>query len=102
MLQTKHVVFDKLKTTIYDFTDVGDILPMHWHRPENTHITVVARGSFQVKGNGWEKKVSSGDVIDWPAYQQHEFIALEDNSRIVNIVKGSGEATNEYGDPPKQ
>ena len=26
-------------------------------------------------------------VIDSPANQSHEFIALEDNSRIVNIIK---------------
>jgi hypothetical protein len=30
---------------------------------------------------------SAGAVIDFPIDQSHEFIALEDNSRIVNIIK---------------
>jgi len=27
-------------------------------------------------------------VADWKPNDPHEFVALEDNSRIVNIVKG--------------
>ena len=102
MLEMKPFVLGNLKGTIYDFPFANDILPMHWHRPESTHITIVARGSFTAKGGAWSKNVSAGDVVDWQAYQQHEFIALEPNSRLVNIAKGSGEAINEYGDPPKQ
>jgi hypothetical protein len=30
----------------------------------------------------------AGDVIDWKVGQRHELIALEPNSRFVNIVKG--------------
>jgi hypothetical protein len=29
----------------------------------------------------------SGAVIDFAPYQEHEFVALEDNTRIVNITK---------------
>jgi hypothetical protein len=29
----------------------------------------------------------AGDVLDWKPGQAHEFIALEPNSRFVNIVK---------------
>jgi quercetin dioxygenase-like cupin family protein len=90
-----------LKGNIYHFEFKDDVLPMHWHMPENVHITIVSKGSFIAKGPSWEKTVSAGDVIDWQPYQLHEFIALEDNSRIVNIVKGSGESTSEYGDLPK-
>jgi quercetin dioxygenase-like cupin family protein len=101
-LLNKPLNMGNLRGTIYDFEEVGDVLPMHWHRPENTHITIVAKGSFMVKGVTWEKTLVAGNVVDWPAYQQHEFVALEDNSRLVNISKGSGETINEYGDPPKQ
>lgn len=31
---------------------------------------------------------TAGNVVDWPAHQAHEFIALEPGSRLVNIVKG--------------
>jgi quercetin dioxygenase-like cupin family protein len=102
-LLTKPVTFGNLKGTVYDFEVKGDVLPMHWHAPENTHISIVGRGSFKAHGpeGTWEKTLNTGDVVDWQAYQQHEFIALEDKSRLVNIVKGSGEPGNEYGTPPQ-
>jgi quercetin dioxygenase-like cupin family protein len=62
---------------------------MHQHSEADVHITVVARGSFKAHGNGWERQVSAGDVIDWRPHDPHEFVALEDNSRIVNIIKGA-------------
>jgi quercetin dioxygenase-like cupin family protein len=68
-------------------SDVGDALPMHNHTELNAHITVVARGSVKAHGNGWEKVLKSGAVIDFPPNQEHQFIALEDNTRIVNITK---------------
>ena len=102
-LQTKPFTFGILKGTAYDFEVKGDVLPMHWHSAENVHITVVAKGSFKAHGpdGTWEKTLTSGNIVDWQPFQQHEFIALEDNSRIVNIVKGTGEPSNEYGTPPQ-
>jgi quercetin dioxygenase-like cupin family protein len=88
MLQAKSLSFGKLTGTVYDFPVSGDVLPMHQHGETDVHITVVARGSFKTHGNGWEREVRAGDVIDWQPYDSHEFIALEDNSRIVNIIKG--------------
>lgn len=88
MLDAKPFLFGKLTGTAYDFPKTGDILPMHSHGEADNHITVVARGSFRAHGNGWEKIFKAGDVIDWPPHDPHEFIALEENSRIVNIVKG--------------
>ena len=88
MLQTKHITFGKLNGAVYDFPDAGDVLPMHQHGETDIHITVVARGLFRAHGNGWEREVRAGDVIDWRPHDPHEFIALEDNSRIVNIIKG--------------
>jgi hypothetical protein len=29
----------------------------------------------------------ASDVLDWEPHQLHEFISLEPNSRIVNIIK---------------
>ena len=77
----------KLTGTVYTFEKAGDILPMHTHQEGNAHITIVARGKVKAHGNEWSADYSAGAVIDFPSDQSHEFIALEDNSRIVNIVK---------------
>ena len=89
MLQSRFINFGKLIGTIFDAPEVGDILPMHNHGEDDVHITIVARGSFRVYGNGWDIVGRAGDVIDWRPGQAHEFIALEPNSRFVNIVKGA-------------
>ena len=75
--------------TIYTFEKIGDMLPMHTHANGNAHITIVARGKIKANGNEWEAEYSAGAVIDFPTDQSHEFIALEDDSRIVNIIKYS-------------
>ena len=76
-----------VKGTIYTFEQAGDILPMHTHDTTTAHITIVARGIVKAHGNDWEAEYSAGAIIDFPAEQSHEFTALEDNSRIVNIIK---------------
>jgi quercetin dioxygenase-like cupin family protein len=90
MLQNKNFEYGTIRGTIYDFPYKDDILPLHWHSPENVHITIVARGAFRATGNGWTKLLKAGDVLNWSPYQQHQFVALEDNSRIVNVVTGTG------------
>lgn len=87
MLEQKEFNFGKLKGNVYDFPEIDDVLPMHSHDETNVHITVVARGKFKAIGEGWERELSTGDVVDWQPHQPHEFISLEPNSRIVNIVK---------------
>jgi quercetin dioxygenase-like cupin family protein len=77
----------KLTGTVYTFENKGDMLPMHTHDEDTAHITVVARGLIRAHGNGWSADYGAGSVIDFPSNQSHEFIALEDNSRIVNIQK---------------
>jgi len=77
----------KLSGTVYTFEKAGDTLPMHTHTDGNSHITIVARGKIKAHGNEWEAEYCAGTVINFPTNQSHEFIALEDNSRIVNIVK---------------
>ncbi len=87
-MQFTHLAFGRLTGGIYDSVSEGDILPMHDHGISDVHITIVARGSFKVHGDGWEMTAKAGDVIDWKVGQRHELIALEPNSRFVNIVKG--------------
>jgi quercetin dioxygenase-like cupin family protein len=87
MLQTKPFTLGTLTGSIYDFSEAGDVLPMHSHTEADVHITVVARGSLRAHGNGWEKAVRAGDVLDWRPNEPHEFVATEPDSRIVNIVK---------------
>ena len=86
-LLTKTLVAGKLTGVVYTFEKAGDVLPMHSHEDGDAHITVVARGKIKAHGNAWEAEYSAGAVIDFPANQSHEFMALEDNSRIVNITK---------------
>jgi len=88
MMQTRQISFGKLSGAIFDAPEVNDVLPMHGHGEQDVHITIVARGSFRAHGDGWEMVAKAGDVIDWAVGQRHELIALEPNSRFVNIVKG--------------
>jgi quercetin dioxygenase-like cupin family protein len=87
MIQAKSFTFSKINGTIYDFPLIGDMLPMHTHDETNNHISIISRGSFKAHGDGWELMLAAGNVVDWPLHQAHEFIALETNSRLVNIIK---------------
>lgn len=88
MLLSNPLDLGKLSGTIFDFQNVGDELPMHVHTEEDVHISIVANGSFKCFGQGWESTATQGMVLDWEPGQHHGFIALEPNSRLVNIVKG--------------
>ena len=76
-----------LNGTVYTFEEVGDVLPMHNHDEMTAHLTIVARGRIKAHGDDWSAEFGAGSVIDFQANQSHEFIALEENSRIVNIIK---------------
>jgi quercetin dioxygenase-like cupin family protein len=80
--------FGSLQGSLYSFEEVGDKLPMHTHAEDSVHITFIMDGSFQVIGSTWEMTAKPGHFIDWQAGQAHELIALEPNSRFLNIVKG--------------
>ena len=84
---SKPFAFGSLTGTIFDFTEAGDILPRHSHQAGSVHISIVARGSFKAAGEGWEKTLPCGAVVDWQADRWHEFTALENDSRLVNVVK---------------
>lgn len=74
-----------LAGVIYDF-EGGDELEPHAHDVADNHITVVARGTLVAFGNGWERMVEAGMVLDWAPGQVHGFRAMED-ARIINIRK---------------
>lgn len=85
-----------LRGVIYDFEQAGDILPKHNHTEESVHITIVGRGRFKIYSHDWEIEATAGQVVNFRANEPHEIMALEDNSRIINIVKKMG---GEVSDP---
>jgi len=89
MMTVKQHKFGKVFTLVYDFPEINDILPMHNHTEVDVHFSIVARGSFRVHGDGWELISKAGDVVDWEPGKAHEFIALESNSRLINITKNA-------------
>jgi len=87
-LRTNLLSTGRLSGVVMSF-DAGDVLDMHKHGAADVHITIVARGRFRVHGPEIGDRVfAAGAVIDWAVGVEHEFIALDDGSRIVNIVKG--------------
>jgi len=89
MMTVKQRKFGKVFTLVYDFPEIDDVLPMHNHTEIDVHFSIVARGSFRVHGDGWELISKAGDVVDWEPGKAHEFIALESNSRLINIPKNA-------------
>lgn len=79
-----------LNGTIYDFEVAGDILPKHNHDETTVHITIVARGKIKAYSHDWDKEATAGQIMDFRPNEPHEIMALEDNTRIVNIVKKYG------------
>jgi quercetin dioxygenase-like cupin family protein len=96
MLLVKNFKYVDLVGLIQDFEFKGDILPKHNHNEYNVHITIVARGSVKVYSHDWEIEAIAGQILDFPPDQPHEFMALEDNTRIVNIIKKSGGEAKDY------
>lgn len=81
---------------MYDFEKVGDILPKHNHVESNVHITIVARGKLKAYSHDWEVEAVAGQLLDFRPNEPHEFMALEDNTRIFNIIKKHSEISNNY------
>lgn len=91
MLSVKHLTgFGDLRGGIYDFEKAGDILPKHVHTEDNIHITIVARGRIKAYSHDWEQEAVAGQILDFRPNEPHELMALEDNTRIVNIQKKMG------------
>lgn len=87
-MRSKPLEIGKLTGIIYDFDNVGDELPRHNHGEDDIHISIVARGRVRAICDNWEKDIDTGTVLDWDVGVYHGFIALEPNTRLVNIIKG--------------
>jgi quercetin dioxygenase-like cupin family protein len=88
-LRTKPLAAGNLRGTIFTFEKAGDALPMHRHTAADVHITIVARGRIRIHGPEIGDTVhAAGAVIDWQPDIDHEFVAVDDGARVVNIVKG--------------
>jgi hypothetical protein len=85
-----------LRGTMYDFEKSGDILSKHVHTEENTHITIVARGKIKAYSHDWSQEAVAGQLLDFRPNEPHEIMALEDNTRIFNILKKLGGVSNDY------
>ena len=85
-----------IQGTIFDFEFAGDILPKHVHDETNVHITVVARGKLKAYSHDWEKEATAGQILNFRPGEPHELMALEDNTRIINIVKKYAGVSNDY------
>lgn len=85
-----------LRGTRYDFEKAGDILPKHVHTENDVHITIVARGRIKAYSHDWEIIAEPGQLIDFRPGEPHEIMAIEDNTRIFNIIKKHGGVSNDY------
>jgi len=84
-----------LRGVIYDFEAIGGIVPKHTHGENDAHITFVIRGKIKAYSHDWEQEAVAGNMIDFPVGQPHELMALEPNTRIVNILKKFGGIPND-------
>lgn len=96
MLLAKPLQTGDLNGSIYDFEVAGDVLPKHIHDEDNVHITIVCKGKIKAYSHDWEKEAIAGQVMDFRAGEPHEIMALENNTRIINIIKKFGGVSNDY------
>jgi quercetin dioxygenase-like cupin family protein len=96
MLLDKPLEAGDIKGRIYDFEFANDILPGHIHDETNVHITIVCKGKIKAYSHDWEIEAIPGQVIDFRVGEPHEIMALEDNTRIINIIKKFGGVSNDY------
>jgi len=77
-----------LTGSILTFEGIGDTLPVHMHDEAGNHITLIMNGSFKCIGNPHIEGtiMTVGQVIIWPPNEPHGFIALEPNSRMLQVA----------------
>lgn len=96
MLLNKPLSVGDIRGVIYDFEKSGDILEKHVHTEDNVHITIVARGKVKAYSHDWSIEATAGQILDFRPGEPHEIMALEDNTRIFNIIKKFGGTSNDY------
>ena len=85
-----------LHGSMYDFEKAGDVLPKHNHDETSVHITIVAKGKIKAYSHDWSMEAVAGQLLDFRPNEPHELMALEDGTRIFNIVKKFGGQSNDY------
>jgi len=96
MFLNKELHVGDINGMIFDFEEAGDVLTKHIHNEDNVHITIVARGRIKAYSHDWETEADAGQVLDFRPNEPHEIMALEGNTRIINIVKKHGGISNEH------
>lgn len=76
-----------IRGAMYTFEKAGDVLSKHNHTESDAHITIVARGKLKAYSHDWQLEAVAGQLLDFRAGEPHELMALEDNTRIFNIIK---------------
>jgi quercetin dioxygenase-like cupin family protein len=92
-----------IKGSMYDFETVGDILPKHNHTEDTAHITIIARGKIRVYSHDWSIEAIAGQMLNFRPNEPHEIMALEDNTRIFNVIKkysADNNINSELVEPP--
>jgi quercetin dioxygenase-like cupin family protein len=96
MLLVNQLELGNLRGSMYDFEKAGDVLPKHNHDENTVHITIVARGKIKAYSHDWSMEAVAGQLLDFRPNEPHELMALEDGTRIFNIVKKFGGQSNDY------
>lgn len=92
MLLAEPFQFNDLRGTMYTFERAGEVLEKHIHDEDTVHVTIVARGRVKVHSHDWERIATAGQLVDLRVGEPHEIVALDDNSRVFNILKKAPKA----------
>ena len=87
MLIDKSFQFGKVSGVIYDMEFKGDELAEHTHSESDCHFTICAKGSVEIITPEWTRILQAGNIIEFFPLQPHTIRALEDNSRVINVIK---------------
>lgn len=87
MMAGQFLQYGDLKGIFYAFAKAGDKLPEHVHTEDNTHITIVTNGSVKAYNSTWSVTATAGQILDFEAGFPHTIEALEDNTKVFNMLK---------------
>lgn len=90
MLSSKLIEFGDIQGKVFDFEFAGDVLGKHVHTEDDIHITIVTNGRIRAYSHDWSIEAKAGNIVDFRVGEPHEIEALEDGTRIVNILKKHG------------
>ncbi len=93
MLLAEQFALGDLRGVMYTFEKSGEVLEKHIHDESNVHITIVARGKVRIQSHDWNRLAVAGQLVDLRAGEPHEIVAVEDGTRIFNIIKKMGGGT---------